>query len=244
MDPTTKPNLTTNDSAIVESLKARELAIIRTLQPSSESSAPSLPAIQQALDDLSALITEYPTYPSAYANRAQTLRLFIDSTTSSVSSPENNGAGNGEEDPLFFPQNTSQSSTLLSDLGQAISLATPRSPADPISDVQARLLSDVHTHRGYLLLKAARVRKEMMKKDGAGVEVEMEVEAAGPTQLRRLSSDQLEDMASRDFFFGGRYGNKVAQQLAVQTNPYAKMCGAIVKEALRKEVVVEQVVKF
>jgi hypothetical protein len=59
---------------------------------------------------------------------------------------------------------------------------------------------------------------------------------AGPQRLRGLTSDQLEEMASQDFFFGGRYGNKVAQQLAVQTNPYAKMCGAIVKEALRKEV--------
>ena len=34
---------------------------------------------------------------------------------------------------------------------------------------------------------------------------------------------------------GGRYGNKIARQLSVQTNPYAKACGAIVKEALRKE---------
>jgi hypothetical protein len=42
-------------------------------------------------------------------------------------------------------------------------------------------------------------------------------------------------MASRDFFVGGRYGNKIAQQMSVQTNPYAKMCGAIVKEAMRKE---------
>jgi hypothetical protein len=48
--------------------------------------------------------------------------------------------------------------------------------------------------------------------------------------------DRLEEMASHDFFLGGRYGNKAAQQLAVQTNPYAKMCGAIVKEAMRKEV--------
>jgi hypothetical protein len=59
---------------------------------------------------------------------------------------------------------------------------------------------------------------------------------SGPERLRGLGADQLEEMASRDFFFGGRYGNKVAQQLSVQTNPYAKMCGAIVKEAMRKEV--------
>ena len=57
----------------------------------------------------------------------------------------------------------------------------------------------------------------------------------GPDRLRGLTAGELEEMASRDFFMGGRFGNKVAQQLAVQTNPYAKMCGAIVQEAMRKD---------
>jgi hypothetical protein len=56
-----------------------------------------------------------------------------------------------------------------------------------------------------------------------------------PPTLTGLSSTALEELASRDFTLGGRYGNKVARQLSVQTNPYAKACGAIVKEALRKE---------
>lgn len=34
---------------------------------------------------------------------------------------------------------------------------------------------------------------------------------------------------------GGRYGNEVAKALAVASNPTAKLCGAIVKEAMRKE---------
>jgi hypothetical protein len=76
------------------------------------------------------------------------------------------------------------------------------------------------------LLKAARLKKNANGNETVG----------GPDKLQDMGPDQLEEMASRDFFFGGRYGNKVAQQLAVQTNPYAKMCGAIVKEALRKEV--------
>jgi hypothetical protein len=97
-----------------------------------------------------------------------------------------------------------------------------------MSSVQARLLADAHTHRGYLLLKAARVKKQRAR-SGSG-------EAVGPECIRELSVDRLEEMASHDFFLGGRYGNKAAQQLAVQTNPYAKMCGAIVKEAMRKEV--------
>jgi len=56
-----------------------------------------------------------------------------------------------------------------------------------------------------------------------------------PPTLTCLSSTALEELASRDFALGGRYGNKIARQLSVQTNPYAKACGAIVKEALRKE---------
>lgn len=130
-------------------------------------------------------------------------------------------------DALFTPQARDLSSIIFADLGKAINLATPPSPADAISSVQARLLADAHTHRGYILLKAARVKKNT--KEGT-------VENVGPDRLVSLGADQLEEMASHDFFLGGKYGNKVAQQMAVQTNPYAKMCGAIVKEAMRKEI--------
>lgn len=144
--------------------------------------------------------------------------MLVDKQTSPSEKPET-GAG----DVMFTdPANTAIVSRLFADLGQAINLSTPSSPADPVSPIQARILADTHTHRGYLLLKAARARKDS-KIQGSG-------------QLWELGSDQLEEMASRDFFFGGRYGNKIAQQMAVQTNPYAKMCGSIVKEAMRKEV--------
>ncbi|CAI7651580.1 unnamed protein product [Penicillium palitans] len=223
---TARPSLTSNDSAVLQalfdaesspssgvivdsslpswpsslnisetdlaSLKKRETDIIRKLQ---SNKSPSLEIVQSALNDFDTLLAQHPTYPSAYTNRAQTLRLLVD---------------------LIYGTEVGTS--------QAISLATPASPADAVSTTQGRLLADAHTHRGYLLLKAARA-----KKAGSGID------EAGPERLRGLSADQLEEMASRDFFLGGRYGNKVAQQLSVQTNPYAKMCGAIVKEAMRKE---------
>lgn len=56
-----------------------------------------------------------------------------------------------------------------------------------------------------------------------------------PSRLRGMQSAQLEELASRDFALGGRYGNKVARGLSVRTNPYAKACGAIVREALKGE---------
>lgn len=34
---------------------------------------------------------------------------------------------------------------------------------------------------------------------------------------------------------GGRYGNPIAKALAVATNPTAKLCGEMVKEAMRKD---------
>lgn len=34
---------------------------------------------------------------------------------------------------------------------------------------------------------------------------------------------------------GGKYGNRAARELGIRTNPYAKMCGAIVKEAMKRE---------
>ncbi|PWY91907.1 hypothetical protein BO94DRAFT_533345 [Aspergillus sclerotioniger CBS 115572] len=262
-----RPNLTTNDSAVLQALfdaesspsnaitinaalpaypahvnitpdllqtlQAREISIIRTLQ----SESTSISTIQQAIQDLDALIAEYPTYPSAYVNRAQTLRLLINTTTALSSSSEQDKKQD-EDEKLFAPENAEYASTLLGDLGRAIALASPVSPADPVSTVQARLLADAHTHRGYLLLKAARVKKESSGEDADGKRV------GGPDRLRGVEPGQLEDMASRDFFFGGKYGNKVAQQLAVQTNPFAKMCGAIVKEALRKEVVGESAVRI
>ncbi|CAG8114639.1 unnamed protein product [Penicillium olsonii] len=203
------------------SLKQRESEIIRKIQGDE---SPSQETVSSALTEFDNLILNNKTYPSAYINRAQALRLLVDLI-------HNKETGNSEvpnteiqDGALFSPQTSQLCSRIFSDLGQAITLATPASPADAVSSVQARLLADAHTHRGYLLLKAARAKKACSGDENAG-----------PERLRGLGSEQLEEMASQDFFFGGRYGNKVAQQLAVQTNPYAKMCGSIVKEALRKE---------
>jgi len=46
---------------------------------------------------------------------------------------------------------------------------------------------------------------------------------------------EFEEAASRDFMMGGRLGNEVAKQMAVVANPTAKLCGDMVREAMRKE---------
>ncbi|OJJ45490.1 hypothetical protein ASPZODRAFT_134161 [Penicilliopsis zonata CBS 506.65] len=198
------------DPTELAKLQSRELEIIRPLQPESSSTGTTEPAtIQSAIQALSALIAENPKYPSAYANRAQAYRLLLE----------------GQEEGKEETDLSDVISCLFADLGEVISLATPK-PADPLSPLQARLLADSHTHRGYLLLKAAKTKRMPFS----------DTRRVCPAKLQSVGADTLEEMASRDFFFGGRYGNKIAQQLAVQTNPYAKMCGAIVKEALKEEI--------
>jgi hypothetical protein len=232
------------EDAAFKSLKDRELAIIRRIQGStaepngafctqeaSSSSSTPVHILEQAIDDLSSLITEHPDYPPLYANKAQALRLLIQSKTSSTSDTDKDAA-------IFHPENKDLATRLLSDLSKAISLASPvvtgaNRSITSVSSSQYRLLSNTHMHRGYLLLKAGKIRKE----EEEGTTQTQQTERGGPTQLLAISSrDQLEEMASQDFFEAGRYGNEVAKQLSVGTNPYAKMCGAIVKEALKKEI--------
>lgn len=98
-------------------------------------------------------------------------------------------------------------SDILPHLALAIKLSSPATPTCPISPSQAKILSQAHTQRAALYYK--------MFKDGG--------------------SEDLEALASSDFFEGGRYGNSIAREMAVRTNPYARLCGAIVKEAMRNE---------
>lgn len=112
---------------------------------------------------------------------------------------------------------------ILEDLSEAIRLATPERIADPVPSCHAKVLASAHTHRGYLLLLAS--------KNGASRQM-----LSGSAGLETLSLHELEEAASREFGLGGRYGNDTAKQMAVKTNPYAKLCGSIVKEALTKEI--------
>lgn len=113
--------------------------------------------------------------------------------------------------------------SIIADLTMAISCATPATPTAAISEKDAAVLSSAYTHRGYLLWWASRPSTPQ------GV-------FRGIEGLKELSKEELEDFASREFSMGGRYGNKAARELSVRTNPYAKLCGSIVKEALRKEI--------
>jgi hypothetical protein len=207
-DCSSTPTVPHISETLLPTLRTREALAIRPLNTLS----PSHTTIETAIHDLSSLISAYPNYAPAYLNRAQATRLRLD-----LGSPSE-----------FFTIATLPATTqLFSDLSTAITLTTPPTPTTPVSSLQADLLANAHTHRGYLLLKAVSAISNALNSKSQ--------QLALPATLTGLSSNALEELASRDFALGGRYGNKIARQLSVHTNPYAKACGAIVKEALQKE---------
>lgn len=126
-------------------------------------------------------------------------------------------------DGLFSSDHASGSARIFDDLSRGIELATPSSPSGAVSAHQSKVLATAHTHRGFLLLKVAD-----MVKNGQIVH--------GLNGLSSSNAASIEEIASEDFARGGRHGNALGKQMAVRTNPYAKMCGAIVKDALQQEI--------
>jgi tetratricopeptide (TPR) repeat protein len=128
----------------------------------------------EALRLFDELLASHQQYASGYNNRAQLLRI--------LSRP---------------------SEEVKADLDKAISLARPRSTLEPVSMLQAKVLSNAYTQLGAVLLREGK-----------------------------------EEEAGAVFQQGGRYGGDVARSMAVKLNPVARLCGAIVKEAMRKEMTV------
>ncbi|KAF2491326.1 hypothetical protein BU16DRAFT_515636 [Lophium mytilinum] len=168
--------------------------------------SPSKPETERTIAALSQLIKAHPQYASAYTNRAQAMRLAVG-------------------DIVFTASDDGMVDIIFADLGTAIDLATPKSPKAAVSPQQAKVLATAHSHRAYLYLKAAK-----MASDSPSMQL------SGPQRIKGMSHERLEEMASRDFETAGRYGDRVAKDMAVRTNPYAKMCGAIVRNALKEEV--------
>ncbi|KAJ4990607.1 hypothetical protein SVAN01_03838 [Stagonosporopsis vannaccii] len=114
----------------------------------------------------------------------------------------------------IFSASESDIEGLFTDLSRAIHLSLPTSsPTAAVSAYQARMLRTSYSHRAFLYLKASETG----------------------TELKGLGKSELEELASKDFAAAARFGDEAAREMSVRTNPYAKMCGAIVKNALREE---------
>lgn len=177
-------------------------------------------AYRRCIESLDKLVSEFPAYASARNNRAQALRrLYGDNTLLDGCSPSHVAM----LQDIDGTERMHAAQKMLSDLDQSIYLLTPPTPRTPISPQAAKTLSMAHTQRAAIYHATA--------KSWASGKLSINV------ARREASWSKLdfEENASRDFALGGRYGNDVARSLAVSANPTAKLCGQIVREAMRKE---------
>ncbi|KAF2836128.1 hypothetical protein M501DRAFT_908241, partial [Patellaria atrata CBS 101060] len=205
--PTILPTLPSDPHiphSLLQMLKAREIAVIRTI----ESAAPSEKHMsylhaRQSFEDL---ISAHLTYASAYNNLAQLIRWrFGDRGTLVHRDTEmEKEVGRAMNDAIVA-------------LNKAVKLAAPETPTAPVSPAQARTLAQAYTQLGSIFYSAF---KDLQAAEEDGV---------------TWREERFEEEASRCFFRGGLYGNEIGRAMAVHTNPYAKLCGSIVKEAMRRE---------
>ncbi|KKZ63876.1 hypothetical protein EMCG_01829 [[Emmonsia] crescens] len=219
-------------------LQAQELDAISPLQQPQlqENTVKYAEAIRTAVSKLTVIIDGNRQYASAYVNRAQALRMLVESNKKNNNDSKEGLNRDREEEEEEEEEKLAD--LIFSDLSTAITLLTPSSSSSSppsttisISALHSRILENAHTHRAYILYRAARSSVTSTSTPTPTSTSPLPL----PRHLRHKSSQELEEMASMDFQQGGRYGNEIARQMAVKTNPYAKMCGAIVKEAMRKE---------
>lgn len=207
---------------IISSIQTIELCIAG-LKPIPPEFSP-LSHYLECVNNLDRLIEEYPNYASARNNRAQALRriygdgLLVKSTELKGKTPALDPAASDE-------CMIAASTTILTDLSTAITLLTPISPFSPLSPQAAKTLSQAYTQRGAIY--------HLTAKHLASKEAELRID--GERQETNWKMIVFEENASRDFMMGGRYGNEIAKALAVSSNPTAKLCGEMVREAMRKE---------
>jgi hypothetical protein len=183
------------------------------------SNADPVTEYKECVQRLDGLIEQHPHYASARNNRAQALRrLYGDSMLLANTNPMAQALIKEPEEE----ERKRVADTVLSDLDHSIALLTPV-PKASLSPQTAKTLAMAHTQRAAIY----HMTSKMFASGSLSVK-DARREAA-------WSKLEFEEAASRDFAMGGRYGNDIAKGLAVSTNPTAKLCGQIVREAMKKE---------
>ncbi|CAD6452665.1 954d51a6-7905-409c-b6f2-8f48965cc804 [Sclerotinia trifoliorum] len=226
-DPSTYQGIAQRERDIILSMQDVELQIAG-FKPVAELSP--LSQYQSCVQNLNDLIEEYPNYASARNNRAQALRrIYGDLMLVKISSAKGPGAD------VNVPLDTEASEATIklasfnaiSDLDRAISLLAPKTPWASISPQAAKTLSQALTQRGALYHLSA---KQL------NFDAESSVRIDERRRETRWKTIDFEEAASRDFMTGGRYGNEIAKALAVSANPTAKLCGDMVRQAMKREI--------
>jgi hypothetical protein len=204
---------------IIVSIQELETRNMRQ-QTTSDSNADVVKSYHDCVSKFGDLIEQYPHYASARNNRTQALRRLCGDSMLVSKVAQLPQALLREVDES---QRLEMARTVLRDLDQAIMLLTPAGRYPRMSPQAARTLSLAHTQRAAIYLATSK----LMELGTLSV----------PTGRREANWSKLEfeENASRDFAMGGRYGNEIAKGLAVSTNPTAKLCGQMVREAMKKE---------
>lgn len=154
------------------------------------------------------LIRENAEYASAYNNRAQAQRLLRGDDLT-----REGGRGVWE------------------DLGTCISLAKKVEEGER----DEKLLGAAYTQRGVLLLATA---KTLKSSDSMGLREHLPEDLkalGGEDSASEVSAEQMEREAESAFKEGARYGDEAAKTMVVHLNPMRKLCGQMVREALRRD---------
>lgn len=221
IDPSLPADKIISDAETIAFLRDRERDAIRHIEnfekATTSSDSDRTKAYHEALSTLNSVIKDYPHYASAFNNRAQVRRWYW-GDRNMLCQPTS----------CMRPERTKAAQAAVGDLRQSIALASPERQADAVSPVQGRLLAQAYTQLGAVFHAAAKDLHTAAQDSMNEMEV---VEDS----LVDWTDDRFDEEASRCFYLGGLYGNEVAKALAVHTNPQAKLCGNIVKEAMRKE---------
>jgi hypothetical protein len=216
IDPTLLSDRHVQDETLLSKLKSSEREAVQFIENFEKSTdrteQAKIRTYRNALARLDQIIAENPSYASARNNRAQLQRWRFG---------DRNMICQRRSEP--DAEKRTAAPATVDDLKQCITLASPGRPQDPVSPSQGRLLAQAYTQLGALYYAAS---KDLSATD----EIEIVCDDS-----KAWTKDQFEEEASRLFYLGGLYGNEVAKALAVHTNPHAKLCGSIVKEAMRKE---------
>ncbi|KAF2232680.1 hypothetical protein EV356DRAFT_534404 [Viridothelium virens] len=189
--PTTRPEHPPGHSTRQPPLSQIESEILATI------TSPQYPpeTIKKAKSQLDALIAHHSTRASLYLLRANTTHLFL---APSNSKPSHEGP------PLSSHQQQHLTGSILSDLAEAIALATPRTTNEPIGPEEARILAAAHTQRGQLLCTAA--------ESGDLSALRGSVSLGVPAAEGEVGKGALEELGRRDLFWGARYAGKAGRR--------------------------------
>ncbi|TLD36489.1 hypothetical protein E2P81_ATG03378 [Venturia nashicola] len=225
------PHIT--DPSLLATLRAQELSAIRIIErfiPSEPSSplsnassdheqeelATSKDApYKEALAILNRIAAEHPAYASFHNNRAQLHRWRYGDSSTLVQSQ---------------PHDTVSSGAIISalyDLETAIDLATPTLECRKVSPSQGRLLAQAWTQRAAIFWQAA---KDLSPSASTVVNSHQD-----KLPWQAWDKTNFEEEASRCFHMAGVYGSEVGRAMSVIANPHARLCGSIVREALKRE---------